>query len=54
MARFDVRGPATSCLKLGDERTQRRHRESDAFDPKATSSSARIAELGNPANPAPT
>ena len=37
MARFDVRGPATSCLKLGDERTQRRHRESDAFDPSLPS-----------------
>ena len=33
MAHFDVRDVATSCLKLRDERTQRGHRESDAFDP---------------------
>jgi hypothetical protein len=32
MAHFDVRDAATSCLKLGDERTQRGHCNSVAID----------------------
>ena len=32
LAHFDVRGAASSCLKLRDERTQRKHRNSVAID----------------------